>query len=65
MREDPSAEQAHSQLVWRNLTLTVGKDKVLIDNVSGIAKGGRVMSLMGPSGAGWWGRGGWMNTPPY
>jgi hypothetical protein len=41
-----------SQLVWRNLTLSLSNGKVLIDNVDGIARGGRCLSLMGPSGAG-------------
>lgn len=41
-----------SCLVWKNLTLTVGAKKVLIDHVDGYAMGGRVLALMGPSGAG-------------
>jgi ABC-type multidrug transport system ATPase subunit len=41
-----------SLLAWRNLTLTLPKGKVLIDHVDGFARGGHVLALMGPSGAG-------------
>ena len=47
-----SANEQEGQLVWRNLTLSLSNGKVLIDNVDGIARGGRCLSLMGPSGAG-------------
>eukprot|EP00045_Choanoeca_perplexa_P016596 m.225179 g.225179 ORF g.225179 m.225179 type:complete len:1297 (+) comp17304_c0_seq1:154-4044(+) len=47
-----SAENEESQLVWRDLTLSLSNGKVLIDHVDGIARGGRCLSLMGPSGAG-------------
>ncbi|EDQ89335.1 uncharacterized protein MONBRDRAFT_32401 [Monosiga brevicollis MX1] len=40
------------QLVWRNLTLSLPNGKILIDNVSGVARGGYCLALMGPSGAG-------------
>eukprot|EP01036_Dinobryon_divergens_P033941 gene33941-43849_t len=40
-------------LVWENLTLLLKKKGTkLIDNVSGTARSGRVLALMGPSGAG-------------
>mmetsp|Transcript_9118 Transcript_9118/g.9175 ORF Transcript_9118/g.9175 Transcript_9118/m.9175 type:complete len:1301 (+) Transcript_9118:45-3947(+) len=40
-------------LVWENLTLLLKKKGTkLIDNVSGMARSGRVLALMGPSGAG-------------
>ena len=39
-----------SQLSWRKLTLTLPNSKVLIENVDGVAVGGRCLSLMGPSG---------------
>ena len=41
-----------SLLVWKNLTLKLKNQKVLIDNVDGFAMGGRVLAIMGPSGAG-------------
>lgn len=38
---------------WKNITVTVsGKDKVLLDNVSGEARAGELIALMGPSGSG-------------
>jgi ABC-type multidrug transport system ATPase subunit len=40
-------------LVWRNLTFVIkGKSKSLIDGLTGFARSGRVMSIMGPVGAG-------------
>ena len=40
-------------VTWKNLSVTLRrKNTVLIDNVSGVAQSGRVLALMGPSGAG-------------
>ena len=40
-------------LEWKNLNLMLKKNgNVLIDNVSGVARSGRILALMGPSGAG-------------
>ncbi|CAB3402122.1 unnamed protein product [Caenorhabditis bovis] len=40
-------------LSWKNIKITTNKtEKVIIDNVSGIAKSGELMALMGASGAG-------------
>jgi len=47
-----TSDMPKAQLVWRDLTLTLRKGKVLLDHVSGVAQSGRIMSLMGPSGAG-------------
>lgn len=39
-------------LKWTNLSVTLPKGQVLIDNISGVAQSGRIVALMGPSGAG-------------
>lgn len=40
-------------MVWRNLTfVTKGKCKSLLDGLTGFARSGRVLSIMGPVGAG-------------
>ena len=38
-------------LTWKNLSASV-KDKVIVDNISGYAKPGEMLAIMGPSGAG-------------
>jgi ABC-type multidrug transport system ATPase subunit/ABC-type multidrug transport system permease subunit len=45
----------HPNLIWKNLTLRLNNNQskqILIDNVSGVARSGRILALMGPSGAG-------------
>eukprot|EP01041_Mallomonas_annulata_P005158 gene5158-10306_t len=50
---DTSRIASTSCLMWESLSLKLkSKGTMLIDNVSGIAKCGRVLALMGPSGAG-------------
>ena len=42
-----------SSLTWRRVSATVSSDgKRILDNVSGIARSGRVLAIMGPSGSG-------------
>jgi ABC-type multidrug transport system ATPase subunit len=48
------SQKVRPALIWTDLTLKLKSDpgKVLIDNVSGAVECGRVLALMGPSGAG-------------
>jgi ABC-type Fe3+/spermidine/putrescine transport system ATPase subunit len=42
-----------SLLEWKEVSVILkGKDSILIDKVSGAALPGRILALMGPSGAG-------------
>lgn len=48
-----SFKKHDERLEWRNVTLRLrGGGRVLLDRVSGAAEPGRVLGLMGPSGAG-------------
>jgi ABC-type multidrug transport system fused ATPase/permease subunit len=47
------ASESSPCLQWSNLSVTLAKKgTVLIDDVSGVAQSGRILALMGPSGAG-------------
>jgi ABC-type multidrug transport system ATPase subunit len=49
-----STESSDINLVWENLTVTIDKttNKSALNNVSGYARAGRILGLMGPSSSG-------------